>query len=201
MNRIGAIASSTPGRCFSSQKRPLYGASRESRAGIATLKERVTQNRRERNRERNLLFSAIVIFSKKREKVPGAEDGAVEDYFTHSLYFLYFWNVGKISAMEIYLQDWDGRKNIFISFPRIPYDCFLPEPILTELFQAQSYGPKCQSKKKQKKLSCLGQAVWRVNEIFCNISKLNYGTRKILFYLYFTRIIFNYQNSQSMLFS
>ena len=47
----GLKSPSTPGRCFSSQKGPLYGASRESRVGIATLKEPVTQNRRQRNRE------------------------------------------------------------------------------------------------------------------------------------------------------
>ena len=59
------MAPLTPGRCFTSQKGPLYGASRESSVGIATLKEPVTQNRR----ERNLLLNAIVIFSEKREKI------------------------------------------------------------------------------------------------------------------------------------
>ena len=46
---FNCIPPSTPGRRFSSRKGPLYGASRESRVGIATLKEPVTQNRRERN--------------------------------------------------------------------------------------------------------------------------------------------------------
>ena len=58
-------STSTPGYCFSSQK----GPSRESRVGRATLKEPVTQNRREKNREIEKLLSAIVIFSKKREKI------------------------------------------------------------------------------------------------------------------------------------
>ena len=52
---------------LSSQKGPLYGAS----FGIATLKDPVTQNLRERGTERNLLLSAIVIFLTKREKSPG----------------------------------------------------------------------------------------------------------------------------------
>ena len=44
----GVFPPSTPGCCFSSQKGALYGASGESRVGIATLKEPVTQNWRER---------------------------------------------------------------------------------------------------------------------------------------------------------
>ena len=199
MNRIGAIASSTPGRCFSSQKRPLYGASRESRAGIATLKERVTQNRRERNRERNLLFSAIVIFSKKREKVPGAEDGAVEDYFTHSLYFLYFWNVGKISAMEIYLLIKMAERIYSFLFLESRTTVFYLNPYSLNYFKLKVMVQNVKAKKTKKTKLLRSSRV--AGKIFCNISKLNYGTRKILFYLYFTRIIFNYQNSQSMLFS
>ena len=46
---ITKLSPSAPGRSFSSRKGPLYGASRESRVGIATLKELVTQNRRESN--------------------------------------------------------------------------------------------------------------------------------------------------------
>ena len=199
MNRIGAIASSTPGRCFSSQKRPLYGASRESRAGIATLKERVTQNRRERNRERNLLFSAIVIFSKKREKVPGAEDGAVEDYFTHSLYFLYFWNVGKISAMEIYLLIKMAERIYSFLFLESRTTVFYLNPYSLNYFKLKVMVQNVKAKKTKKTKLLRSSRV--AGKIFCNISKLNYGTRKILFYLFFTRIIFNYQNSQSMLFS
>ena len=47
-----------PHKAAPSQKGPLYGASRESRVGIATLKEPVTQNRR----KKKLLLRAIVIF-------------------------------------------------------------------------------------------------------------------------------------------
>ena len=60
---LNKISSSTPGRCFSSHKGPLYGASRESRIGIAALKESVTQNWRKRAFERDRH-----IF-KKREKI------------------------------------------------------------------------------------------------------------------------------------
>ena len=53
---IGQITPSTPGRCFSSQKGPLYGVSRESRVRIATLKELVAKNLGER-----ILLIEIVI--------------------------------------------------------------------------------------------------------------------------------------------
>ena len=62
---LNEISSSTPGRCFSSHKGPLYGASRESRIGIVALKESVTQNWR----KRDLLLSEIVIFSKSEKKL------------------------------------------------------------------------------------------------------------------------------------
>ena len=54
-------------RCFPSQKGPLYGASRESRVGIATITAPATQNRRQRNlllraqRVKNIKYLQIVL--------------------------------------------------------------------------------------------------------------------------------------------
>ena len=144
-------APSTPGRCFSSQKGPLYGASRESRVGIATLKEPVTQNRRERNRE-TYFWARSSIFQKSEKKLgPGAEGDVYSSssFFPHPEVDLVIFSI-----FRLFLNDWEkvvcyvqinfsrvfSCSYVFTEMPKTIILC-LRSPGLISKFESETQNP------------------------------------------------------------